>query len=335
MIQAFASLLLILHLVVLASSLESHDELWLRSEPLPKHCPHAAQYRQAIQHVICVSKTEFNSTKTPLQHACYELAETLSAVLSADIDVIHATSDAESVSEQKGMKGLLVVSATVESGIRTSASKLEDEAFEISAASAPGRIALTSPSGRGALYGAFHLISLIRRAEIQDISTLSVRSAPASPIRIWQCWDNLDGTIERGYGGRSVFHYEELPEVRGRYHAYARLLASLGINAISTSNVNSCYDANKMLLSSEYVKKSAALAAVFAEYGIATFLTPCYSSPMIEGVGSLETADPLDPAVVEWWKSKSREIDTAFKHAADGVRTFGGYLLKGVCVCVC
>ena len=317
---------------LLSSSVANNDDLWLRADPLPDNSHLVEQYRQAIQHVVCLSKFPTESTQTPLQHACYELATTFSAVLSREIDIIHLTEEGfdDNASEQK-KEGLIVVSATVESGVRTSASELKDESFKIFYSS--GRLYLNSFSGRGCLYGAYHFISLIRRLKINNISKLTVESVPKSPLRIWQCWDNLDGTIERGYGGRSLWHFEELPKVRDRYYSYARLLASLGINAISTSNVNSCYDANKILLSSEYIKKSAALASVFAEFGIGTFLTPCYSSPMIDGVGNLETADPLDPSVVKWWKDKALEIDEAFMHAAGvenghGLRTFGGFLMK-------
>ena len=89
--------------------------------------------------------------------------------------------------------------------------------------------------------------------------------APLAPLRISQLCDNLDGTIERGYCGSSVFHWEELPgTLRPLYAAFARLLASVGINAISLPNVNACFDASLLLLSSDFVQKAAALETAFA-----------------------------------------------------------------------
>lgn len=297
----------------------SCDSLWLRSHPLPS-TKLVNEYRQAIQHIICQSRS--SSTHTPVRYACDELATTFSAVLSSKIDVIFV----RHFDNLPNKTGLFLVSAEIESGIRTSSSTTKDELFSISTLN--GRIHLTSATGRGTLYGAFHFISLIRRQRILEISSISVKSEPKNPLRIWQCWDNLDGTIERGYAGRSIFHYNELPHVRDRYYEYARFLASMGINAISTSNVNSCFAANKMLLSSTYINKSASLAKVFAGYGIATFLTPCYSSPMIDGVGNLKSADPLNSEVQKWWKVKTLEIDETFRRVADGLQTFGGFLMK-------
>lgn len=137
-----------------------------------------------------------------------------------------------------------------------------------------------------------------------------------------------DGTVERGYGGRSVFHWEELPQriSRPRYKQYAARLASIGINAVSLSNVNACDHGNEALLSPEYIRKAAVLAGVFAHFGIATFLTPCFASPIV--VGHLSSADPTRRDVSAWWNATITSVASAFAAQSAGERSLGGFLFK-------
>ena len=135
-----------------------------------------------------------------------------------------------------------------------------------------GDIRIESPTGRGALYGCFRLLSLLQRGRLrpEDLPNLALSDTPDAPVRMWQMWDNLAGTIERGYGGRSVFHWDELPTVaRPRYREYFRLLASVGINAVSVNNVNTCDAPNLLLLTDDYASKLAVLSGIAAEFGIA------------------------------------------------------------------
>ena len=142
---------------------------------------------------------------------------------------------------------------------------------------------------------------------------------PSNPLRIWDLWDNIDGSVERGYAGRSIFDWAALPALSPRYRDYARLLASVGINMIVWDNVNACGALNQHILEPEYLAKLAPLAELFASFGIASMITPCFTSP--ETVGKLKTSDPLDPAVIAWWKSKVAEVMTA-------VPSFRGFLSK-------
>jgi alpha-glucuronidase len=129
-------------------------------------------------------------------------------------------------------------------------------------------------------------------------------------------WDNLDGSIERGYAGKSLWRWSELPDkIDPRYRDYARANASIGINAASLNNVN----ADAIFLSSEYLKKVAAIADVFRPFGIKIFLSARFSAPM--ELGGLKTADPFDEGVKNWWKQKADEI---YKVIPD----FGGFLVK-------
>lgn len=166
----------------------------------------------------------------------------------------------------------------------------------------------------GILYGSFHFLRLLQTE--QDISKLSLASAPKIKRRVLNHWDNLDRTVERGYAGFSLWKWHTLPDyIDQRYIDYARANASIGINDTVLTNVN----ANALMLAPEYLKKAAALADAFRSYGLKVYLTARFSAPM--EIGGLKTADPLNPQVRAWWKQKSDEIYTY-------VPDFGGFLVK-------
>lgn len=163
----------------------------------------------------------------------------------------------------------------------------------------------------GALYGVY---ALLRDPELGKDS-IHV-SNPAYGLRILNHWDNLDGTIERGYSGKSLWKWDELPDVVSpRYEEYARANAAIGINGAVLNNVN----ASPAMLSADYLKKVAKLADIFRPYGIRVYLSVNFATPMV--LDSLPTADPLDPAVEDWWKRKADEIYGL-------IPDFGGFLVK-------
>ena len=166
----------------------------------------------------------------------------------------------------------------------------------------------------GVLYGAFHLLRLIQTHA--PVDALAITESPRVELRVLNHWDNLNGTVERGYAGFSIWDWHKLPEyLSPRYTDYARANASLGINGTVLNNVN----ARALSLSPMYLEKAAALANVFRPYGIRVYLSARFSSPI--EIGGLKTADPLDPAVAQWWKQKANEI---YRHIPD----FGGFLVK-------
>ncbi len=201
--------------------------------------------------------------------------------------------------------------------------KLEDqllplgqEGFLILTTTVAGKkcIVITANGDSGLLYGTFHFIRLLQTN--QPIRNLAIQSAPKIKIRILNHWDNLDRTVERGYAGFSLWDWHRLPEYTdARYIDYARANASVGINGTVLTNVN----ANAIALTEPYLKKVAALAAVFRPYGIRVYLTARFSAPV--ELDKLPTADPLDPAVRSWWKQK---VDEIYKHIPD----FGGFVVK-------
>ncbi|MBS1602651.1 MAG: alpha-glucuronidase [Bacteroidetes bacterium] len=193
---------------------------------------------------------------------------------------------------------------------------LGEEGFLIRSLTISGKhvTLVTANTDNGLLYGIFHFLRLIQTQ--QSISDLNISSAPSLPYRILDHWDNLNRTVERGYAGFSIFNWFTLPGyLDQRYTDYARANASIGINGTVLNNVN----ASPLILTSEYLEKAAALAGVFRPYGIRVYLSVNFASPIT--IGGLRTADPLDPAVQDWWKKKTDEV---YKYIPD----FGGFLVK-------
>lgn len=177
-----------------------------------------------------------------------------------------------------------------------------------------GKTVLEATTEQGLLYATYHLLRL--QAEGADCTRLDIQEKPAFDIRVLNHWDNLDGTIERGYAGRSLWKWEDLTDsVSARYREYARANASVGINGTVLNNVN----ASPEILSSDYLQKVRKLADVFRPYGIKVYLSVNFASPM--KLGGLSTADPLDEEVARWWKEKVQEIYGL-------IPDFGGFLVK-------
>jgi alpha-glucuronidase len=173
---------------------------------------------------------------------------------------------------------------------------------------------ITATDAPGVLHGAF---AWIRHLTLGDnLSQLNETSNPSFPIRWVNQWDNLDGTIERGYGGRSIF-FENNNVVSDLTRAgqYARLLASIGVNGCTVNNVN----ANPRVLTSELLPQIARIAAVFRPWGVKLSLSVDFASP--KTIDGLDTFDPLDPRVIAWWQAKTDEI---YRLIPD----FAGFVLK-------
>ncbi|HMR19704.1 MAG TPA: alpha-glucuronidase family glycosyl hydrolase, partial [Sphingobacterium sp.] len=166
----------------------------------------------------------------------------------------------------------------------------------------------------GTLYGVFHLLRLLQTNAL--LAGIDQYQQPKVQWRMLNHWDNLNRTVERGYAGLSIWKWDELPKkIDQRYRDYARANASVGINAVAINNVN----ASPQILSPGYLKKVTALADVFRPYGIRVFISINFASPRI--LGKLETADPVDTGVQQWWKEK---VDEIYGQIPD----FGGFLVK-------
>lgn len=183
---------------------------------------------------------------------------------------------------------------------------------------------IIASSSIGILYGAY---DLLRLQETGNLSHLSKTEKPAVNLRILNHWDNLDGSIERGYAGKSIWKWDEIildkagefknisKDLRNRLITYARSNASIGINGAVLNNVN----ASPQMMTSEYLHKVKVIADFFRPYGIRVYLSINFASPM--ALGYTKTADPLDMKVQLWWKKKAKEIYAS-------IPDFGGFLVK-------
>jgi alpha-glucuronidase len=279
---------------------EDGYELWLRYHPIEAKA--LAQYRPLATALVP------RGGSPTLAVARDELQRGLSGLLSRPIPV----------SDGVKANGAIVFGTPAASPLIRSLdlSKLGAEGYRIRSMMAEGRkvTVIASNSDVGVLYGAFAFLKLIQTR--QAVDHLDILSAPRLKLRILDHWDNLDGTIERGYAGFSIWDWHKMPDYMApRYNDYARADASIGINGVAVNNVG----AQAEMLTALYIRRAAALAAVFRPYGIKIYFSARFSAPI--EIGGLKTADPLDPAVQAWWKAKADEIYAA-------IPDFGGFLVK-------
>jgi alpha-glucuronidase len=191
-----------------------------------------------------------------------------------------------------------------------------DDGYLLRTATVDGtkHLVVAGANDRGVIYGVFGLLRKISLGE--PVTRLDETHAPYAPVRWINHWDNLDGTIERGYGGRSIFWDNgRVRQDLSRVSDYGRLLASIGINACSISNVN----ADPRLLTPDYAPQIARIAEAFRPWGIRVVLSVDFGSP--RKAGGLDTFDPLDPSVIAWWKARADELYRA-------VPDLAGFVLK-------
>lgn len=192
-----------------------------------------------------------------------------------------------------------------------------EEAFRLQVQGDEGSLrALVSSTGeRGLLYGTFAFLRALQLGEISP--GFRLEDGPSTPLRLINHWDNLDGSVERGYAGKSIFFRENrLVEDLERVRDYARLLASIGINGVAVNNVNVHQEETQLIASKLAMVKT--LSSIFRGYGIRLFLSINFASPWEFG---LDTADPLEPQVQQWWKERVAAIYSQ-------IPDLGGFLVK-------
>jgi len=193
--------------------------------------------------------------------------------------------------------------------------KCGEEGYRIlSLESSVGGTVVYAETDTGVLYGVFALLRMMQQGS--SLQNLNIVESPRLRWRMMNHWDNLDGSIERGYAGQTLWQWAELPEkVDPRYTDYARACASVGLNASVLNNVNT----QPEIFTAEYLHKVKAIADVLRVYGITTFLSVNWGTP--QAIGGLKDADPSNPEVKQWWKDKATEIFTL-------IPDFGGFLVK-------
>jgi alpha-glucuronidase len=283
---------------------EDGYRLWLRYESLPAKT--IESYRPRIRSIMAPgSSPTMEAIRSELKNGCTGLlgySVLLTNSLASDGVVIAGTPKTSAdIAALRWNRQLAVLGPE---GFMIRSARLKGHAVTVIAAS----------NDIGALYGAFYFLRLIQT--LQPIASLNVSERPHLQLRMLDHWDNLDGSIERGYAGKSLWNWSELPnKIDPRLRDYARANASIGINGSAINNVN----ANAQILTADYLRKVAAIADVFRPYGIHVYLSARFSAPI--ELGGLKTADPLDPEVASWWKTKADEIYQA-------IPDFGGFLVK-------
>src|SRR6204780_4866352 len=293
-------------LVLTASALSARAEdgydLWLR------YLPVEAQWKAQYQHAATQVAGDVSSPTLAAAHN--ELSRGLAGLLGA------APAKAHRITQD----GAILI------GTPRGSAQIAALHLDLKQTDAEGYIIRSTTVGRhratviaantdtGALYGVYHFLRLLQTR--QALTGLDIVASPRIQLRILNHWDNLDGTVERGYAGASLWNWQKLPDyLDPRYTDYARACASIGINATVLTNVNS----NVLSLSPMYLRKIAALARVFRAYGMRVYLTAPFSAPV--ALGGLKTADPFDVGVKLWWKAKADEIYGL-------IPDFGGFLVK-------
>jgi alpha-glucuronidase len=287
--------------LICASSAHAEDgyDLWLRYHPI--EAPWAARYRNFATEVVAAPGAGV---------AAQELMRGMAGLLAVTpIRASRITRDGAILLSTPGSGADL---GPPPADLKS----LGREGYVIRSITVDGHRAtlIAANSNVGALYGAFGLLRLMQTR--QPLQALNLRESPRITQRILNHWDNLDGTIERGYAGASIWNWQTLPGfLEPRYADYARACASIGINGTVLNNVN----ADALSLTPQYLEKTAALARVFRPYGLKVYLSARFTAPI--EIGGLKSADPLNDAVRAWWRQK---VDEIYRSIPD----FGGFLVK-------
>jgi alpha-glucuronidase len=288
---------------------EDGYDLWLRYRPVldPQLLAH---YRAATAHIVQLSSGPLaQSIVDELERACQGMLN-------------HRPSAAASVTADGTiLVGLPDASRELRQAVDPSSlSELGDEGFVLRTTSINTypTIVIAANHERGLLYGTFALITRMQRR--MRLDALDVTDAPRANIRIVNHWDSISRTVERGYAGLSIFHFDDLTAPNPRYVDYARILASVGINGAVINDVNASPD----FMGSTMIPGYVSLADILRRWGIQLYLSVNFACPI--DLTKLDphpimTADPLDKTVQEWW---SRKVDEIYRVIPD----FGGFLVK-------
>ncbi|EXJ57450.1 alpha-glucuronidase A [Cladophialophora yegresii CBS 114405] len=296
--------LLLLAAVGLAAA-ETGIDGWLRYAPVPN----------ANASGLPINIVSLNATANgPVHAAASELQKGLSGIFNHSLNVIYPTSYQLSDTASSIVVGTVAEYANA-FGAAPKTPQLENDGYFLNTTGS--RVQILGRNERGALYGAFQYLSMLAQGNFSEVA---YTSNPDAPIRWVNQWDNLDGSIERGYGGPSIFFSNGTVKINSldRMTQYARLLASIGVNAIVVNNVN----ANASILTTQNVEGLGKIADTFRPYGVRVGISLNFASPTANLVyGNLSTFDPLDSEVIDWWQNVT---DTLYARIPD----MAGYLVK-------
>jgi alpha-glucuronidase len=256
-----------------------------------------------------------NATEgSPVYTAGQELSDGISGIFGKDLEF--DTANSRKKRDTTATVGTVTAYLDSNPGAADRLPELVDDGFYLSVSK--GNVLILGQNERGALYGAFHYLSLLAQGNASDFT---LTSNPDAPIRWVNQWDNMQdggthGSVERGYGGDSIFFWDgKVRDDLTRAGQYARLLASIGLNAVVVNNVN----ADPKTLTPENMDGLGRIADAFRPYGVQLALSLNFAAP--DTLGGLGTFDPLDETVADWWKDITDEL---YKRVPD----MAGYLVK-------
>ena len=300
----FSLFLALAFLLPVSASAEDGYAAWLRYAPLDDQAVRA-QYQSLPTCVVSVGDS------VVIKAAQQELIHGVQGMLARTLRIAPTPSPESAI-----------VLATVESANQVILSRLlrepglREDGYAIRTMDAGGHhnIVILGDNDRGVLYGTFALLRMIALG--RPLTQIDTMVNPYSPVRMLNHWDNLDGSIERGYAGRSIFFDNgSVREDLSRVHDYARMMASVGINACSINNVN----ADPRAITAAFLPQLVRVADAFRPWGVRLFVSIDFSSP--QKIGGLDTFDPLNPRVAEFWRETANRI---YHEIPD----FGGFVLK-------
>ena len=231
--------------------------------------------------------------------------------------VVVASALRELTSGAEGMLGIRPV--IMESGQGAALTVRRNEQIKAEGyrlAAGDNQLVLEASDENGVLYGVFHILRTI--ATLKSLADTAILCEPDNPLRMYNHWDNMDGSIERGYSGNSFFFENGEIIIDERTRDYARMAASVGINGVVINNVN-VKDEATWLMTDRYFAKVSQMAEIFKEYGIKFYLSLNFAAPL--ELGGPASADPLDAEVIAWWKEKMTEVFA-------NIPNLGGFLVK-------
>ncbi|KAH8155939.1 hypothetical protein CIB48_g12308 [Xylaria polymorpha] len=288
-------------LALLSSGLAAADDglnAWLRYARLPDNI-----IRQVgiPSNIVSLNSTE---TTSPVYIASQEIQKGVKGILGKDLTISHNST-----------KGVSIVIGTVDAfaaaGGKTDIPELNEDGFWLNTKG--NTVQILGQNERGALYGAFEYLSMLAQG---NFTKVAYATNPSAPIRWVNQWDNMDGTIERGYAGLSIFFKDNTTIANTtRVAEYARLLASIRVNGIIVNNVN----ANPIILSDKNMAGLRDIADAMRPWGVRVGISANFASP--QTFGGLPTFDPLDETVITWWNDQTEKL---YRHIPD----MAGYLVK-------
>jgi len=269
---------------------ESGQDGWLRwtpeaGETAVKHAINSTSLNVPLR-IVALN----DSKASPVYTAGVEIQNAMLGLFNKKIPVSHTVPNAT--------RSVIVGTVAEYLKVYRNASKvprLLHDGFWISTGTSNRSAIILGKTERGALYGAYEYLSLLARG---NFSKVAYASNPSAPIRWVNQWDNLDGSIERGYAGPSIFFKDGfVVEDLTRVAEYARLLSSIRVNGLVINNVN----ANASLLSAKNVEGLGKIADIMRPFGVQLGISLNFASPTAPGIGNLTTFDPLSSSVVSWW----------------------------------